>query len=84
MKFVLYLAAGVEVQEGMENPVDPQKESGEEFARRILEVPKQIRREKLRHKEEEDKETKENGLARVPHPARREDESKTDEKGEKG
>ena len=78
MKFVLYVATGVEIPEGMDNLVDPQKESGEDFERRILEVLKQIRREKLRHKEEEGNKTKENGLSR------REDETKTDEKGDEG
>ena len=52
--------------------------------RRVLEVLKQIRREKLRNKEEEDNETKENGLARVLHPERRDDETKTNEKGDEG
>ena len=84
MKFVLYAAARVGIREGRDNLVDPQNESGEDFARRILEVLTQIRGEKLRNKEEEDNETKENGLARVPHPARREDETKTDEKGNEG
>ena len=64
--------------------MDSQKESGEDFFRRILEVLKQIRREKLKNKEEEDKKTKENELARVPHPARTEDETKMDEKEEEG
>ena len=62
MKFVLYVAAGVGIREVIENLVDPQKESGEDFARRILAVLKQIRKEKLRNKEEEDNKTKENGL----------------------
>ena len=84
MKCILYVAAVAGIQEGRDNLVDPQMESGENFARRILEVLKQIRREKLRNKEEEDNETKENGLARVPHQARREDDTKTDEKGGKG
>ena len=84
MKFVLYVAAGVGIQEGRDNLVDQHKESEDDFARRTLQVLKQIRREKLRNKEEEDNETKENGLARVPHPARREDETKTDEKGDEG
>ena len=42
----------------MDNLVDPQKESEEDFARRILEVLRQIRREKLRNKEEEDNKIK--------------------------
>ena len=43
MKFVLYIAAGLGIKEGTENLVDLQKESGEDFARRILEVLKQVR-----------------------------------------
>ena len=58
MKFVLYVAAGVGIREGRDNLVDPQKESEEDFARRILEVLRQIRREKLRNKEEEDNKIK--------------------------
>ena len=58
MKFVLYVAAGVGIREGMDNLVDPRKGSGEDLARRILEVLKQIRREKLWNKEEEDNEAK--------------------------
>ena len=42
----------------MDNLVDPRKGSGEDLARRILEVLKQIRREKLWNKEEEDNEAK--------------------------
>ena len=64
--------------------MDPQKKSGEDFARRIIEVLKKARGEKLRTKEEEGNETKENGLARVLHPARGENEKKTNEKGDKG
>ena len=63
IKFVLNVAAGEGIREGRDNLVDPQKKSGEGFGRRILEVLKQIRRKKLRNKEEEDNETKENGLA---------------------
>ena len=75
-------SAGVGIWEGRENLVDPQKESGEDFTWRIIEVLKQIRREKLRNREEEDNETEDNGLARVPNPARGENETKTDEKGD--
>ena len=60
IKFILYIAAGVGIQEGRDDLVDPQKESAEDFARRILEVLKKIRRKKLRHKEDKDNETKEN------------------------
>ena len=58
MKFVLYVAAGVGIREGRDNLVYPQKESGEDFARRIIEVLKQVRGEKLRNKEEEDNKIK--------------------------
>ena len=34
MKFVLYIAAGLVIREGTENLVDPQKEAGENYARR--------------------------------------------------
>ena len=37
MKFVLYVAAGLGIREGTENLVDPQKESGEDYSRIILE-----------------------------------------------
>ena len=83
MKFVLHITAGLGIREGMENLVDPQKESGEDFARRILEVLKKAREEKLRNNEEEDKETKEDGSTRALHPVRGEDETKTKEKGVK-
>ena len=42
MKFVLYIAAGLGIKEGTENLVDLQKESGEDFTKRILEVLKQV------------------------------------------
>ena len=84
MKCVLYIAAGLGIREGTENLVDPQKESGEDYARRILEVLKKVRGEKLRNKEDEESETKGNGSTRVLHPARGEDETKTYEKGEEG
>ena len=77
MKFVLYVAAGLGIREGTENLVNPQKESEEDFVRRILEVLKKAREENLRNKEERVNETKENGLARVHYPARGEDETKT-------
>ena len=51
---------------------------------RIPELLKNTREEKLRNKEEEDTETKEDGSARVLHPARGEEETKTNEKGDKG
>ena len=54
MKFMLYVAAGLGIREGRDNLLDPQKDSGEDFARRTLKVLKQIRREQLRNKEEED------------------------------
>ena len=43
MKFVLYVAVGIRERERTENLVGPQKESGEDFARRILEVLKKAR-----------------------------------------
>ena len=46
MKFVLYVAAGLGIREGTENLVDPQKESGEDYARRILEFMNTAREEK--------------------------------------
>ena len=54
MKFVLNIAAGLGIREGRKNLVDPQKESGEGFARRTLEFLKKEREETLRKKEEED------------------------------
>ena len=84
IKVVLYIAAGVGIRERTENLVGPQKESGEDFARRILEVLKKAREEKLRNKEEEDNETTGNGSTIVLHPARGEEETKTNEKGEEG
>ena len=58
---MLFIAAGLGIEEGTENLVDPQKGSGEDYARRILEFLKKAREEKLRNKEEEDNETKGNG-----------------------
>ena len=84
MKCVLYIAAGLGIREGTENIVDPQKESGEDYAWRILEFLRKAREEKLRNKEEEDKETKGNGSTKVLHPVRGEEETKTNEKGDKG
>ena len=75
-------AAGLGIREGTENLVDPQKKSGEDFARRILEILKKAREEKLGNKEEEVNNTKGDGSARVLHPARREEETKTNEKGD--
>ena len=65
MKFVLYVAAGLGIKEGTENLVDPQKESGDDYARKILKFLKTVRKVKLRNKEEGD-----NGSARVYQPAR--------------
>ena len=65
-----------------ESILDPQKESGEDFARRILEILKKAREEKLGNKEEEVNNTKGDGSARVLHPARREEETKKNEKGD--
>ena len=48
------------MREGTGNLVDPQKESGEDFARRILEFLMTAREEKLRNTEEEDNTTKGN------------------------
>ena len=81
---MLFIAAGLGIEEGTENLVDPQKGSGEDYARRILEFLKKAREEKLRNKEEEDNETKGNGSTRVLHSARGEEETKTNEKGDEG
>ena len=53
MKFIRYVAARLGIREGTENLVDPQKESGEDYTRRILEFLKTAREEKLRNKEED-------------------------------
>ena len=37
MKFLLYIAAGIGERKGTENLENPEKESGEDYARRILE-----------------------------------------------
>ena len=84
MKFVLYIGAGLGIREGTENLVDQQKESGEDYTRRILEFLKQAREEKLRNEEEEDNRTIEKRSARVIHPAGGEEETKKNEGGEKG
>ena len=39
VEFVLYVAARIGERERMENLVNPKKESGEEYAWRILEFP---------------------------------------------
>ena len=84
MKFMLFVAAGLGIREGPENLVDPQKESGEDYKRKILEFLKTAREEKLRNKEEEDKGTKGNGSARIFHPEGGEVETKNNEGGEEG
>ena len=65
MKFVLFVAARLGIREETENLVNPQKKSGEVYARRILEFLKTVREEKLRKKEEEDNRTKRNGSAGI-------------------
>ena len=52
MKFVFYVAAGLGIKERTENIVDPQKKSGKDYVRRILEFLKTAREVKLRKKEE--------------------------------
>ena len=79
----MYIAAGLGMREGTENLVDPQKESGEDYARRILEFLETAREEKLRNKEEEDNRTKGNGSARIFHQAGGEEETKKTEGGKK-
>ena len=81
---MLFIAAGLGIEEGTENLVDPQKGSGEDYARRILEFLKKAREEKLRNKEEEDSETKGDRSAIVLHPARGEEETKRNEKEDEG
>ena len=48
MKFVLYVAARIGEREGTENLVNPKKESGEDYAMRILEFLGTNREEKRR------------------------------------
>ena len=48
MKIVLYVAAGIGEREGTENLVNPKKESGEDYVRRILEFLETAREEKRR------------------------------------
>ena len=78
MKFVLYVAAGIEIREGMEHLVDPKKESSEDYVRRILEVLKTFREEKQRKKEEKDNRIKWSGSAGEK------EESEKNEGGEEG
>ena len=84
MKFVLYVAAGLGIREGTENLVDPQKESGEDYSRIILEFLTPAWEEKLRKKEEEDNGTKWNGSVGILHPAGEKEETKKNEGGEEG
>ena len=67
---VLPGAAGIGEREGTENLVNSKKESGEDYARRILEVLETAREEKRRKKKEEDNVTKWNVSAGVFYPAR--------------
>ena len=75
MKFVLYVAAGIGAREVTENLVNPKKESGEDYARRILEFLRTAKEENQRKKKEEDNGTKWNVSAGVFYPAREKEET---------
>ena len=82
IKFILCIAAGLGIREGTEKLVNPQKESGEDYARSILKFLKTAREEKFKNKEEEDNRTKWNGSAGILHTAGEEEETKKNEGGE--
>ena len=84
MKIVLYVAAGIGEREGTENLVNPKKESGEDYAKRILEFLGTAREEKRRMKKKEDNRTKWNVSAGVFYPAREKEETEKNEGGKEG
>ena len=84
MKFLLYIAAGIGERKGTENLENPEKESGEDYARRILEFLGTGREEKLRKKKEEDKGTKWNVSAGVFYIARDKEETEKNEGRKEG
>ena len=82
LKCVLQVAAGIGEREGTENIVDKKKESGKDYARKILEfleVAREVRRKK---KKEEDDGIEWNVSAEVFQPAGEKGEAEKNQGGE--
>ena len=79
IKCLLYVAAGIGEKEVKKNLESPKKESGEDYAKRILEFLGTAKEEKGRKKKEEGNRTTWNVPAGVFYPAREKEETEKNE-----
>ena len=85
MTNIIHEAAGIGEREGAENLAIVIKESGEDYARKVLEFLEIARGEKRRKEKEEKDKTKWNMSARAFSPARdKEDTEKNEKREERG